>query len=122
MSDRHRLENISRVKVSRFKITVWPGHPMTAVAISGELDLATGHQLVDAVDSALAAWPADVELDLSGVTFCDCSGLSAILTAKRHLSGVGRNLVIVEPARLVVALVEIAGLRAWLFNSTDVLS
>lgn len=55
------------------------------VAVAGEVDLAESDNLIDAVMLALRnRGCARVRLDLSGVTFIDCAGLSALLRIRRE--------------------------------------
>ncbi|HKG51689.1 MAG TPA: STAS domain-containing protein [Actinomycetales bacterium] len=81
--------------------TVASDRNVTLVRLSGELDLATEGALAAIVDGLLTTAAPLVRLDLTGVTFCDARGLSAILAARRRLlashrgvrfSGAGRFL------------------------------
>ncbi|NIY65569.1 STAS domain-containing protein [Streptomyces malaysiensis] len=63
------------------------------VAVSGELDLVTADDLRQALQTAVGENRV-VVIDLGGVTFCDCTGLSALLAAARtaHASDVDLRL------------------------------
>ncbi|MET9730138.1 STAS domain-containing protein [Streptomyces sp. NPDC006458] len=61
------------------------------VKVSGELDIAAGPALRSALDAAVDRC-AHVMLDLTGVTFCDCSGLNVMLAAQRHAAAQGKTL------------------------------
>lgn len=52
------------------------------VSLGGELDHATAPQVRDAVAACMAQRPRSLCLDLSGVSFCDCSGLNVLLEAR----------------------------------------
>ncbi|BBJ37873.1 hypothetical protein GCM10017744_003980 [Streptomyces antimycoticus] len=52
------------------------------VTVSGDLDLVTAGNVRQALQTAVAENRV-VVIDLSGVTFCDCTGLSALLAAAR---------------------------------------
>ncbi|MGX1910668.1 anti-sigma factor antagonist [Streptomyces phaeochromogenes] len=56
----------------------------TAVVIAGEIDLDGEQQLKRELRRALAESVTGVDLDLSGVEFCDCSGLNVLLHLRRH--------------------------------------
>ncbi|MDJ0386208.1 STAS domain-containing protein [Streptomyces sp. G-G2] len=65
------------------------GGGATVVVLTGEIDYDRAPDVRDALLSALGSSPC-VVLDLSGVTFCDCSGLNVLLRA-RLAAGVGRD-------------------------------
>ncbi|MCZ4514913.1 anti-sigma factor antagonist [Streptomyces sp. ActVer] len=56
----------------------------TAVVIAGEIDLDGEQQLEQELRRALAESVTGVDLDLSGVEFCDCSGLNVLLRLRRR--------------------------------------
>ncbi|MEV6574252.1 STAS domain-containing protein [Streptomyces sp. NPDC051577] len=64
------------------------------VPLAGELDLATAPAVRDAVRACLDSHPALLRIDISGVSFCDCSGLGALLWARAEAvrAGVGFHL------------------------------
>ncbi|MFJ9078840.1 STAS domain-containing protein [Streptomyces sp. NPDC102278] len=64
------------------------------VPLAGELDLATAPAVRDAVRACLDSQPALLRIDISGVSFCDCSGLGALLWARAEAvrAGVGFHL------------------------------
>jgi anti-anti-sigma factor len=77
------------------------------VAVTGEIDLSSALRLTDDVLAA-AGDDADapLELDLSGVTFIDSSGLQALITVTQ---AVRRPVHIGASSRVFVAL-DVAGL------------
>jgi anti-anti-sigma factor len=81
------------------------------VRVRGELDLATTAVLHDAVLATLVAHPPRVVLDLSRVTFIDCSGLTELLALQRSCGTTGSALVLgtVSPTvRDLLVLCELA--------------
>ncbi|WP_329192723.1 MULTISPECIES: STAS domain-containing protein [unclassified Streptomyces] len=64
----------------------------TTVSVTGEIDIATAPLLAEALRAALCDGVTRVEADLSGVSFCDCSGLNVLLAAERHARTHGRAL------------------------------
>ncbi|MGW7099649.1 STAS domain-containing protein [Streptomyces sp. NPDC054838] len=52
------------------------------IHLTGELEVATPPTVHDAVRESLTGRPALLRIDTSGVSFCDCSGLGALLWAK----------------------------------------
>ena len=69
----------------RVAVSCVPDGSWTLVSVSGELDLVTGDQIRAQLYDALAASTSGIELDLSGLSFCDCAGLSVFLEL-RHLA------------------------------------
>jgi anti-sigma B factor antagonist len=59
--------------------------PCPLVSVSGEVDLATAPQVASCIASVLAKNPRTVVLNLSEMTFMDCSGLNVILETKNQL-------------------------------------
>lgn len=72
-----------------------------ALAVSGELDLASAPQLGAAVERRIATGQGDVVLDLSGLQFCDSTGLSVFVDAHRSLRAQGRRLILRNPSSRV---------------------
>lgn len=67
------------------------------VTVAGEIDCSTAPLLTAAVDSLLAASPAEVVVDLCGVTFLDSAGLHALVTGHARATELG------VPWRVLVA-------------------
>lgn len=86
------------------------------LVVTGDVDLATAHELVAAAESWVASGvTGSVRLDLSGVTFLDSTGVSALLEIRRSAEAAGNEVVVVEqssPVDRVLALAGIADLFA----------
>ncbi|MEU4366092.1 STAS domain-containing protein [Micromonospora chersina] len=88
------------------------GPAAVVVRVGGPLDLATVDQLVDLVDRLMGGAPAPVlVLDLSGVTFFCAAGVNALLTVRRRVASAGCTLVVREPSRITVKVLDIVGLK-----------
>ena len=61
------------------------------VTVSGELDIATKPELIHYVNNILSPRVGMVVLDLSGITFIDAQGLSALIMIKRQAPRPIRN-------------------------------
>ena len=91
------------------------GHGAATIRIGGELDLVAGDVVADAVAIALVALAspsgreAEVQLDLSEVSFIDCVGLSSLLRARRSATSHGCALRISAMAPVVRRLLELSG-------------
>src|ERR1700678_4181070 len=64
---------------------------VTVVAVDGELDVDTAPRLSRQL-TPLADKGSHLILDLAGLRFCDCAGLSLFLRLQRHASAVGGSL------------------------------
>ncbi len=87
------------------------GNPV--VSMTGELDIATAGQaygyvteVIDAQDRPLAP----VSMDLSGLTFCDASGLSVLARIARHARQAGRPLRLTAARPALLKIIRITGL------------
>ena len=80
----------------------------TIVRVRGEIDAATCDELADALASAIEG-AQHVELDVSGVTFIDSSGLRTLVLAQQQLTE-SRQLVVKGPDATFRRLLDITGL------------
>ena len=83
--------------------------------VTGELDAATGPRLLTSLRRA-GDVASRVCLDLGGVTFIDCSGLSVLLTALQEAQRDGWELELGQPvSRPVRRMLQMAGVnrRLW---------
>ncbi|MFJ7969673.1 STAS domain-containing protein [Streptomyces sp. NPDC096324] len=93
-----------------------PAGAPVLVAVHGELDLVSGGRIRDRLGEALAVSSSGLELDLSGVGFCDCAGLNVLLEL-RHRALVQDKTVTIRAAGLAVGrLLDLAGAQE-LFSS-----
>ena len=67
---------------------------------------------VPEVRARVASMTGDVELDCSGLTFLDASGLRVLVAAHSDCEARGAMLTIVDPSRCVVRLLALTGLDA----------
>ncbi|MGW5328116.1 STAS domain-containing protein [Streptomyces sp. NPDC004014] len=79
------------------------------VTVDGDLDFDTGDQVRDRLDAALAASARGVELDLSGLGFCDCAGLSVLLELRHRALGQGKTVTIRASNPAVDRLLDLLG-------------
>ncbi|GGR97039.1 hypothetical protein GCM10010169_47000 [Micromonospora fulviviridis] len=86
--------------------------PAAVVRVGGPLDLATVDRFVGLVDRLVAGGPpAVLVLDLSGVTFFCAAGVNALLAVRRRVASAGSALVVREPSRITVKVLDIVGLK-----------
>ena len=77
--------------------------------VSGELDLATASALLDRVRTATAEHPAAIVLDLAELTFCDSSGINALIDAQSYAAARGVPLRVVNARRITRRALEVTG-------------
>jgi anti-anti-sigma factor len=90
------------------------------VVVAGEIDLATSHDLNQAIKQALRAARDMVSIDLSAVTFCDSSGLAVFAVSERECALAGVQFRITGANGAVRKVFNITGLDELLDgNGTD---
>jgi anti-sigma B factor antagonist len=88
--------------------------PAVCVYVAGEVDIATADRLRDSVAAAVAAQPITrLVIDLSEVTFCDSSGLSALVDAHRSCQERGAALILHRPSARVRTTLTFSGLAEY---------
>src|SRR6266853_749527 len=66
------------------------------VSLGGELDLCTGPDVVTRLRRLLQTSPVEtIVIDLSGLTFCDATGLNAFANAQHDADELGKNIVLI---------------------------
>ena len=78
--------------------------------LCGELDAAG----VPELSGRLTGVEGDVTLDCSGLTFLDSSGLALFVATYHACQARGAKLVIVNPSRCVIRVLELTGLSTLL--------
>ncbi|MEU5714778.1 STAS domain-containing protein [Streptomyces sp. NPDC020403] len=71
----------------------------TVLQARGELDLVSSPVVRQSVHGAVADGRHDVVLDLSGVLFCDSSGVNVLIATRRLMKSCGGRLRLILPAR-----------------------
>ena len=80
------------------------------VSVAGELDIATAEQAYIFISDVIDAWPGPVSVDLSGLTFCDASGLGVLARVARHARQAGRQLKLIAARPSLLKIMRITGL------------
>jgi anti-anti-sigma factor len=76
--------------------------------VTGEIDMSTAALVREAAIHALRHQPA-LDIDLSGVTFMDSSGLHMLLATRRRAEVQGGHLRLLDPAPRVMRVLEMTG-------------
>ncbi|GLW09830.1 anti-sigma-B factor antagonist [Microtetraspora sp. NBRC 13810] len=84
------------------------GHAIVAVA--GEIDLYTAPRLQAEFTRLLEDGPARVVIDMSGVDFCDSTGMNVLLSALKRLKERGGALEVAAPRPAVRKILQVTGL------------
>jgi len=82
----------------------------SVMRLRGELDLASAPALAGIVEEQAVAGRRFLELELSGVTFCDAAGLGALAAAHVRLKNAGGRLVLRRPSRCLRRLLQLTHL------------
>lgn len=81
------------------------------VVVVGEVDLATASTLRDRLIDALYEQSiAVLDIDLAGVTFLDCTGVSALVAVRNTAAQTGQQVRISQPQPMVRRVLEMTGL------------
>ena len=100
-------EHTGSPETASLDISIRPG---PVVTISGEIDIQSGPQLRDQLMSIIRRRGARLALDLTGVTFIDCAGISVLLAARRRAQLEGGSLRVLRASprvRRVIALTRL---------------
>jgi anti-sigma B factor antagonist len=83
------------------------------VALSGEIDLYTAPRLQSQLASQLNVdHPVRLVVDMSGVDFCDSTGMNVLLAALRRARERGGDLVLAGPRPAVRKILQVTGLES----------
>ena len=80
------------------------------IQLTGELDIATAEKAYSYISEVIDGRPAPVTVDLSGLTFCDASGLGVLARIARHARQAGRQLRLTSVRPALLKLMRLTGL------------
>jgi anti-anti-sigma factor len=91
--------------------TTYPSPDTARAAVVGEVDLATAPELRDRLLNVFRKYPpAALLVDLSGVTFLDCTGLGALIAVRNAAVRVDCHLRVTSPPPFVHRILDLTGL------------
>ena len=93
-------------------LSVRAGIRETVVAVSGELDVGTVADLASLLARLIGTGSTRLAIDLSGVTFMDCTGLNALVRAHDAAVSRGGGLRLLAVPRRVRLLLTLTGRQA----------
>ncbi|MFJ8913049.1 STAS domain-containing protein [Amycolatopsis sp. NPDC102389] len=79
------------------------------VEVAGDIDVSTSPRLRTELFDLLADGPRTAVIDMTGVGFCDSSGLSVLVQLNRHCQEAGIDLSF-APSKVVRRAIELTGL------------
>jgi anti-anti-sigma factor len=88
-----------------------PGSHVVTVEVGGEIDMQSGRCLRNQLCFMIWAHGPRLALDLTGVTFIDCSGLGALVATRRLARVQGGWLRLIAVSGCARRLIEITGLH-----------
>jgi len=83
---------------------------VTLISVRGELDLATAPELSELTTRLLEQGDSRLVYDLSGLTFCDSTGLTVFVRAKNRIDELGGRLSLAAPSPIVHRVLDVSGL------------
>jgi len=86
------------------------GERSPALVVSGEVDLDSREQFLEALHQTIRRNDGAARVDLSGVTFMDSSGISALIECQQRALDDGSQIVLIEPSDPCRRVIEILGL------------
>jgi stage II sporulation protein AA (anti-sigma F factor antagonist) len=92
-------------------LCVCPEERGTVVRIGGEIDVAVAKVLEQGLLSVMRAHTSRLLLDLSAITFFDCSGIRVLLLTRRQAESRSGSMDLIEASAPVRRIIGLAGLR-----------
>jgi anti-anti-sigma factor len=93
-------------------VTVDRNGDIARLALQGEVDIATAPKLADAFAIALDGGPQRIEIDCTGLTFLDSSGIQVLVAAWDQMRGQAQMPVVLQHVSpLIVQVLEACGIR-----------
>ncbi|MEV2256007.1 STAS domain-containing protein [Streptomyces sp. NPDC050147] len=88
------------------------------VIVRGELDLDSGERLLPDLLRALSGSADGIDLQLSEVAFCDCSGINLMLELRRLALRYGKTVTVAASSPAVDRLFDLTAVR-YLFEPSE---
>jgi anti-sigma B factor antagonist len=90
------------------------------MSLDGEIDLYTAPRLHGELVTVLSAeTPVQIVVDMSGVEFCDSTGMNVLLAAHRRAREQGGDLELAAPRPPIRKILEVTGLETVFTVLTD---
>ena len=79
------------------------------ITVTGDIDLGNADDLLVRLTALIGSARRNIGLDLSGVTFIDCSGLRTLIAVNGHVRANGATTRLTAMSPAVVRLLELVG-------------
>jgi len=99
------------VRQVELKVTTRSQGDHTVVSVAGEIDLYTAPRLQSELMTALSRSPVRLIVDMSGVEFCDSTGINVLLAAHRQARERGGELQLAGPGSATRKVLQVTGLE-----------
>ncbi|GGR84229.1 anti-sigma factor antagonist [Streptomyces aureoverticillatus] len=83
--------------------------PRALITPAGEIDLETVSLVRGTLDDCLRDGIRTVDVDLTPVTFCDCSGLNLFIESYQRTTAAGGTLHLHYPPPMLARMIELTG-------------
>ena len=88
--------------------------PAVVIALPAEIDMANADRVGQQLGSAMESGVRTVIADMTATTFCDSSGISVLVRARKQAAVNGTELRLVVPATGVLRSLTLASIDRWL--------
>ncbi|GAA0389527.1 hypothetical protein GCM10009530_45800 [Microbispora corallina] len=104
--------------MTALSVTITHGSTRTILTLDGELDMVSSARLTDTIDAALQGGRQHLVVDVANLTFCDTSGIWALLRAERTVSAAGGTLELANVRGILKRVLDLTGAaRAFRINT-----
>jgi anti-sigma B factor antagonist len=102
-----------KVPLVELKVSTRSQGSRTIMSLGGEIDLYTAPRLHGELVSVLSGDnPVQVIVDMSGVEFCDSTGMNVLLAAHRKAREQGGDLELAAPRPAIRKILQVTGLES----------
>ena len=112
MPSSRRRRRPGSLRQVELKVTTRSQGDHTVISVAGEIDLYTAPRLQSELMAALNENPARLIVDMSGVGFCDSTGINVLLAAHRHARERGGELQLAGPGSATRKVLQVTGLES----------
>lgn len=103
----------SNLRQVELKVTSRPQGDYVVMSVQGEIDLYTAPRLQSELAKVLASGDeVKLVIDLSGVEFCDSTGVNVLLAAHRRVRDLGGRFQLAAPRSPLTKILQVTGLEA----------
>ena len=95
-----------------FSATVERSDGASVIYLAGELDLASAPDLQACLDEVLASGTEPIIVDVDELSFCDSTGISALVRGVNRARRGGRQLTLRKPRPGIRRVLEITGVTS----------